>query len=76
MIAHPPPESRDGMSRRSFLRGSTAAAAGVAAMAAGLATLHVLDADDLVNRSAVQGRVLRTLVAGQTVYQYGVDIRT
>jgi len=28
------------------------------AMAAGLATLHVLDADDLVNRSAVQGRRL------------------
>ena len=28
------------------------------AMAAGLATLHVLDADDMVNRSAVQGRRL------------------
>ena len=27
-------------------------------------------------RQKVQGRVLRTMVAGQTVYQYGVDIRT
>ncbi len=28
------------------------------------------------NEQRMQGRVLRTMVAGQTVYQYGVDVRT
>ncbi len=34
------------------------------AMAAGLATLHVLDADDLVTRSAAQGTALRDRING------------
>ena len=49
-----------------------------------LATPWVVDRDQLRARSKnapldeqkVQGRVLRTMVAGKTVYQYGVEIRT
>ena len=47
-------------------------------------TPWVVDRDLLRSRSKnspfdeqrIQGRVLRTMVAGQTVYQYGVDVRT
>ena len=49
-----------------------------------LSTPWVVDRDELRARSKnapldeqkVQGRVLRTMVAGKTVYQYGVDVRT
>jgi dihydroorotase len=49
-----------------------------------LNTPWVVDRDELKARSKnapldeqkVQGRVLRTMVAGKTVYQYGVEIRT